>query len=180
MPLYNVMGNPGDTAPTEGAPASNLDLLNKNFRSRIASRDAKTGAMQERTNMNPDLQFLSVKDSIMAMLGTGANAQNQTFKKYAYDLKEKLGDENAMRVIESITSYNAQTQGVPAKERITSWMKNSINQKDYVGKLSQVLNNAYSDYGVDSSQNADVQSLIGAAPQSAPQQQLPRLATAIR
>jgi len=174
------MGTPGDGTPTEEAPASNLDLLNKNFKSRIASRDAKTGAMQERTNMNPDLQFLAVKDSIMAMLGTGGDVTNQTFRKYAQDLKDKLGDENALRVIESVTSYNAQTKGVPAKERITSWMKNSVNQKGYVGKLSQVLNNAYSDYGVNSSQNADVQSLIGAVPQSAPQQQVPRLATAIR
>lgn len=152
MPLYNVMGNPVEE------PASNTDLLNKNFKSRMASRDSKTGSFQERTNMNPDLQFLDVKDSIMAMLSSGGDAKNQTFNTYAQDLRKKLGDANAMKVISSIATYNQGTRGMNPKERINNWFS-TPHQDDYVGKLSGVLKNAYGDYSSGSSVNADVQSM---------------------
>lgn len=160
MPLYKVVN------PTKGTPEepteSNRDLLNKNFRSRIGSRDSKTGARQERTDMNPDLQFLDVKDATMAMLATGGDvSSDQTFRTYANDLKNKLGDENAMKVIQSITLHNKEFGNMSPKERISSWLRNSSNQNEYVGKLTRVLKNAYSDYDYNSTNNESVNSMLG-------------------
>lgn len=159
MPLYKVV------TPTKGTPEepteTNRDLLNKNFRSRIGSRDSKTGARQERTDMNPDLQFLDVKDATMAMLATGGDIRDQTFRTYANDLKNKLGDENAMKVIQSITLHNKEFRSTSPKERISSWLKNSSNQNEYVGKLTTVLRNAYSDYNYNSTNNESVNSMLG-------------------
>ena len=82
---------------------------------------------------------------------------------YANDLRQKLGDQNAMRVIESVATFNKGNQKMSARERVDSWFRQP-HQNEYVSELTSVLNGAYQNYTQGSSNNAAVQNFYSGAP----------------